>query len=61
MTPEHVAVIFERVAELVKEKKSTSGALEQVAAEIRAFDKYCHDNYHNPKVFTTDHLRKCKL
>jgi len=59
--PKQLAVILERLAELIENKMAVSKALRQVGDEIVAFDKYCHDTRKTPSIITKDNLKNCKI
>lgn len=44
MNPNDLAVILERIAELVEGKMAVSRALSQVASEMRGLTDYCNEN-----------------
>ena len=61
MHPKHIAVIFERLAELIENKMAVSKALKQVGKELKAFDTYCKESRHEPVTITTKMLKNCKI
>lgn len=62
MNPADIAVVLDRVGELVASKNPTSQSLTQVADELRRLELYCKENYVSVPVgrLRIEHLREGK-